>query len=294
MESITKTASSVPQGNADDSSCSYSVALDTLQLEGVHSSVRTKSRNDGELFMMRTALLTLLASLSLQGNAVAAANNAKTTPKNATKENAARSVRSDFQAKTYQNLLGMKGFSDKALTMHFKLYEGYVKNANSLNDKLAALVADGQDKSPEYAGLKRMYGWEYDGMKLHEYYFDSLGGDGKFESNTALARAIVKDFGSYDKWKEDFVATGLIRGIGWAILYWDNENQRLTNVWINEHNLGHLAGNKPILTMDVFEHAYLPDYGLDRAQYIQAFFENLNWKIISDRFDRAARNAARP
>jgi Fe-Mn family superoxide dismutase len=241
--------------------------------------------------MIRSALCGLLsAALLLQGS-LFAANAVNSNGKNGTSTQSNKSARSEFQARNYQNLLGMKGFSDKALTQHFTLYEGYVKNANALNEKLAALGADGKDRTPEYAGLKRMYGWEYDGMKLHEYYFDSLGGDGKFENASALSRAIVKDFGSFDKWKEDFIATGMIRGIGWAILYYDPENQRLTNVWINEHNLGHLAGNKPIITMDVFEHAYLTDYGLDRAKYIQAFFDNLNWKVISDRLDKAVKGA---
>ncbi len=205
------------------------------------------------------------------------------------RDNSANPI-TEFQAQDFKKLLGMKGFSDKALTMHFKLYEGYVKNANILTQKLRDLAAAGNDKTQEYAGLKRMYGWEFDGMRLHEYYFGGLGGDGTFPKKSALAKAIDQQYGSYENWKKDFEATGMIRGIGWAILYYDGETGRLTNSWINEHNLNHLAGNAPILTMDVFEHAYLPDYGLERAQYIDAFFNNIDWKVISDRYDKAVAN----
>lgn len=202
-------------------------------------------------------------------------------------QSASKGAQKEFQAKDYQRLIGMKGFTDKLLTLHFKLYEGYVKNANALSQKLRDLANDGKDKSPEFAGLKRMYGWEFDGMRLHELYFDNLGGSGKNSLDNGLAHALQAQFGSYDRWKEDFVATGMMRGIGWAVLYYDGETGRLTNTWLNEHDLGHLAGNAPILVMDVFEHAYMPEYGLERAQYIQAFFNNIDWELVSARFDRA-------
>ena len=102
--------------------------------------------------------------------------------------------------------------------------------------------------------------------------------------SSALYRAIEKDFGSFDNWKQDFIATGLMRGIGWSILYYDPQAQRLFNVWINEHDLGHLAGGELILVMDVWEHAYMPQYGLDRAKYIDAFFQNIDWEVVASRF----------
>jgi len=168
--------------------------------------------------------------------------------------------------------------------MHFKLYQGYVKNTNTLVEKIGALSKGGQDRSSEYAGLKRMFGWEFDGMRLHEYYFENLGGSGKIDQEGALYQSLVDHFGSYEKWKQDYQATGLIRGIGWVILYKDNKTGKLFNCWINEHDLGHLSGCTPIVVMDVWEHAYITEYGLDRAAYIGSFFNNLNWKVAEERY----------
>jgi len=190
-----------------------------------------------------------------------------------------------FQPKNFSSLYGMEGFSDALLSMHFKLYEGYVKNTNLLREQLSSLVEQGKDRSPEYAGLKRMFGWEYDGMRLHEYYFGNLGGKGKINSDSAMYRRIIQEFGSYAKWQQDFISTGMMRGIGWVILYLDKQTDTLTNTWINEHDLGHLAGNQPLLVMDVFEHAYMPEYGLDRNKYIQAFFQNVDWEVVGKRFN---------
>ena len=194
----------------------------------------------------------------------------------------------EYKARSFSNLFGMKGFSDGLLSMHFKLYEGYVKNTNLLRSKLAELSNQKKDRTPEYAGLKRMYGWEFDGMRLHEYYFENLGGDGKLDTSSSLHRQLSTEFGSYEKWRQDFLATGMIRGIGWAILYLDGKTGKLTNAWINEHDLGHLAGAQPLLVMDVFEHAYLPDYGLDRNRYIDAFFDNIDWSVVTNRFQTKA------
>ncbi len=191
----------------------------------------------------------------------------------------------DYQAKDYSHLLGMPGFSDQLLKIHFQLYQGYVKNVNLLKGAL-------RDKTPdfEYGALKRRWGWEFDGMRLHELYFDNLGGKKEsLEKNTALYQRIVKDFGSYEQWKTDFIATGSMRGIGWAILYRDPQGGRLMNVWINEHDLGHLAGGDPLLVMDVFEHAYMPQYGLERGKYIDAFFENIQWNLVAKRLDAASK-----
>jgi Fe-Mn family superoxide dismutase len=196
-----------------------------------------------------------------------------------------QSPKSPFKARDFSSLLGMEGFSDEALRLHFKLYEGYVKNTNLLNDLISQLSADGKDRSPPYAEMKRRLMWEYDGMRLHELYFENLGGKNVvLDTSSALYKKIVSDFSSYDKWKADFVATGAMRGIGWSILYLDPISGKLTNAWINEHDVGHLAGGTPLLIMDVFEHAYLLDYGIDRAKYIDAFFNNINWAVAAQRY----------
>lgn len=190
-----------------------------------------------------------------------------------------------YKVKDYSRLIGMPGFSDDALKMHFKLYEGYVANTNLLLETLKKLAEENKEKTPEYAELKRRLMWEFDGMRLHEEYFENLGGQGTILStDTPLYAQITQNFDSFEKWKADFIATGSMRGIGWAVLYFDPLSGRLVNTWINEHDRGHLAGGTPLLVMDVFEHAYMPSYGLDRAKYIQAFFDNINWPVVAKRF----------
>lgn len=189
-----------------------------------------------------------------------------------------------YVVKDYAKLTTMNGFEEKAVKLHLKLYEGYVTKTNELLAKLQSLSDGNLTASLEYGALKRRLGWEFDGMRLHELYFDQLGGNGKTDNETPLYSAISAQFGGFDRWKKDFIATGMMRGVGWAILYYDPQDGRLVNTWINEHDTGHLATGTPILIMDVFEHAYMPQWGLDRAAYINAFFNNLDWRVISNRF----------
>lgn len=188
-----------------------------------------------------------------------------------------------YTAKDFNYLIGMKGFSETLLKNHFTLYQGYVTNTNKLMDTLAAMVKEGKIGTPEYAELKRRLGFEFNGMRLHEYYFGNLGGSGGLDKAGKLGKKLAEDFGSYEDWEKDFKGTGTMRGIGWAILYQDNVTGRLFNQWINEHETGHPAGCIPILIMDVFEHAFITDYGLKRADYIEAFFKNTNWNAVESR-----------
>jgi Fe-Mn family superoxide dismutase len=123
-------------------------------------------------------------------------------------------------------------------------------------------------------------------MRLHEYYFDNLGGKSPLGEDSSLYRALVENFGSFDMWKSDYISTAMMRGIGWVILCRDPKNSRLINVWIAEHDLGHLAGATPILVLDVWEHAFITQYGLDRASYINAFFKNVNWDVVQARLSQ--------
>jgi len=189
-----------------------------------------------------------------------------------------------YEARDYSRLLGVLGFSDTLLNNHFKLYQGYVKNINLVLDELRALLSQGKDRSPEYAELKRRLGWEFNGMRLHEYYFENLGGKAALDVKSPLCQKIIDNFGSFEFWKQDFISTAVMRGIGWVVFYKDRQNGRLINVWVNEHDVGHLCGAWPILVIDVFEHAYLTDYQLDRAKYIEAFFNSINWDIVSRRY----------
>lgn len=187
-----------------------------------------------------------------------------------------------YQPKDFKHLLGLEGFSDALLTNHFALYEGYVKNINALLE----LLATKEPGTPEYAELKRRFGWEWNGMRLHELYFGNMtkeGGILKMEDGGELAKAVQNSFGSFEAWKRDFVGTGTVRGIGWVVLSRDTENGKLFNTWINEHDGGHLAGATPLLVMDVFEHAFMLDYGLKRADYIDAFFKAIDWQVVKGR-----------
>ncbi len=205
---------------------------------------------------------------------------------------AARSkpVSTEYIAKDYSYLFGMPGFSDALLKLHFQLYQGYVKNANLLISRLKELELQDRDLTYDYGALKRRFGWEWDGMRLHEFYFDNLGGSDPLDKSAPLYQRISKDFGSFDAWKKSFTSTGMMRGIGWVILYRDPQTGRLFNVWINEHDLGHLAGGEPLLVMDVFEHAYITQYGLDRGKYLSAFLDNVDWAKVSKRYNDALHN----
>ncbi len=188
-----------------------------------------------------------------------------------------------YTAKDYGGLIGMEGFSDTLLNNHFTLYQGYVTNTNKLLDTLDAMLKEDKAGTTEYAELKRRLGFEFNGMRLHEYYFENLGGNGELNKSGELGKKLVEHFGSYENWEKDFKATAAMRGIGWTILYQDNMTGRLVNQWINEHETGHFAGCTPVLVLDVFEHAYMLDYGLKRPDYIAAFFKNINWSATEAR-----------
>jgi len=188
-----------------------------------------------------------------------------------------------YNAKDYNRLIGMEGFSDTLLKNHFTLYQGYVTNTNKLSDSLSQLLKEGKTGTPQYAEMKRRFGWEFNGMRLHEYYFENLGGKGGINKTGKLYQKLVQSFGSYEAWEKDFKATGTMRGIGWAVLYQDILSGNFINFWINEHDVGHPSGGMPILIMDVFEHAFMIDYGLKRADYIESFFKNIQWEETEKR-----------
>jgi len=190
-----------------------------------------------------------------------------------------------YTQKDYSKLIGMEGFSETLLKNHFTLYQGYVTNTNKVLDILTQMIKDGKTGIPEFAELKRRIGWEFNGMRLHEYYFENLGGKTQLDKNARLIKKITEDFGSYEAWEKDFKATGTMRGIGWVVLYQDVTNGRLINFWINEHDVAHPAGCNPILIMDVFEHAFMLDYGLKKADYIEAFFKNIDWRAVEARLN---------
>lgn len=193
-----------------------------------------------------------------------------------------------YIAKNYSKLLGMKGFSDELLETHFKLYEGYVAATNDLLKELAEARKSRNGTPRVSPDIRRRLGWEWNGMRLHEYYFENLGGRGSLDPDGRFARKLARDFGTASAWEEDFRATAAMRGIGWVCLYQDRLSGLLLNVWINEHDVGHIVGGLPLLVLDAFEHAYLGDYGLRKVEYVDAFLNNVDWKVVESRLTQPA------
>ncbi|MDQ1558189.1 MAG: superoxide dismutase, Fe-Mn family [Pyrinomonadaceae bacterium] len=189
------------------------------------------------------------------------------------------------------DLSGLNGISDKTLELHFKLYEGYVKETNNLTERISKFLEDGkvdQDEMPAYSELTRRLGFEYNGMVLHEYYFGNMKrqGTGDPAKESGFARVAAESFGSYETWKADFVGIGKMRGVGWAMCYQNPANGRLSNHWITLHETGNVSGFTPVLVMDVWEHAFLLDYmPAERPKYIEAFFSNIDWEAVEQRLN---------
>ena len=193
-----------------------------------------------------------------------------------------------YQAKIFENLIGLPGFSEKILKDHFGLYQGYVNNFNKLDETLMAMEKERKFNVPEFAELNRRLGWEFNGMRLHELYFENLSKESiEIDKNSELYGKISKEWESFEAFEKDFRAMAAMRGIGWVILYYDKQANRLFNVWINEHDVGHFSGCAPLLAIDVFEHAYLIDYGTKRADYIDAFMKVIDWKVVEKRLFNA-------
>ena len=187
------------------------------------------------------------------------------------------------------DLSGLNGISDKTLELHFKLYEGYVKETNNLTERISKFLEDGkvdQDEMPAYSELTRRLGFEYNGMVLHEYYFGNMKrhGSGDPAKDSNFTKAAEESFGSYQTWKADFVGIGKMRGVGWAMCYQNPANGQLSNHWITLRETGNVSGFTPVLVMDVWEHAFLLDYKpAERPKYIEAFFTNIDWDAVEGR-----------
>ena len=186
-----------------------------------------------------------------------------------------------YTAKNYDRLLGIQGFSDKLLKAHFKLYEGYVTHINEMIEFFQAPEALGPGRDE----VRRRFPWEFNGMRLHEAYFGNMTKQHEeIDPESNLAGLIVASFGSLKAWETDFRAVSAMRGVGWAVLAWDPEGRNLFNIWINEHDVGHLFYSVALLVNDVFEHAYITDYGVNRKDYIEAFMKVIDWTEVEKRF----------
>lgn len=188
------------------------------------------------------------------------------------------------------NIPELKGISRKTIEGHIKLYEGYVKHTNLIYEKIEEYMKDSEKHAYALGELQRRFSFEWNGMRNHEYYFKSLEGGPTPLADGALKKAIEAEFGSFDAWLQMFKAIALTRGIGWAMLYYDTEEKKLVHAWVDEQHLGQLNSAQLVLGLDMWEHAFLLDYiPSEKKKYAEAFFENLNWGVIEENFEKASR-----
>jgi Fe-Mn family superoxide dismutase len=194
-----------------------------------------------------------------------------------------------FNLPAQAGIVSLKGISAKNVEEHLKLYAGYVKHANLIVEKIGEYMADSEKNAYVLGELQRRFGFEFNGMRNHEYYFRSLEGGAKpLPKNSKLKEAIGKQAPSFDVWLAGFKAVALTRGIGWAVLYYDKQTSQLMHAWVEEQHLGQLNGLNWILGIDMWEHAYVYDYPTsEKKKYVEAFFENLNWEVIEENFTKA-------
>jgi len=187
------------------------------------------------------------------------------------------------------NIPELKGISKKNIEEHLKLYAGYVKNANAIPEKISELSKEMEKNSYVIAELFRRYAFEYNGMRNHEVYFNSLSGGTKpLPENSALRKALVDECQSVEIFLMGFKNMAMTRGIGWAVLWYDKKDKRLLASWVDEQHLGQLNGCAMILALDMWEHAFVADYQPSgKKQYVEDFFENLNWEAIEENFKKA-------
>ena len=205
-----------------------------------------------------------------------------------------------YQEKKF-DIPDLKGISPKQLEVHLGLYAGYVKHVNLLREKIHELQsadlpaqAGAEKNAYAIAELRRRFSFEFNGMRMHEYYFSALGGSASGgerlndpQAAPSLEKAVSEKYGSWEKFIEHFKAVGMSRGIGWTILYWDPVGMTPHTVWVGDHELGHLAGLHVILALDMWEHAYMVDYTpAEKSKYIDAFLQNINWAVPEKRMKK--------
>jgi len=184
------------------------------------------------------------------------------------------------------NIEQLKGISAKNIEEHLKLYSGYVKFTNLIWEKIVELAADAEKNAYMMGELHRRFGFEFNGMRNHEYYFKSLeGGSKPLPKNSKFEIAIKKDAPSFEAWLGGFKSLAMTRGVGWAVVYYDKKTEQLIYTWIDEQHIGQLNGLSWILGIDMWEHAFVYDYPTsEKKKYVEAFFENLNWEVIEKNF----------
>lgn len=194
------------------------------------------------------------------------------------------------------NLPALNGLSEKQIKVHLALYEGYVKHVNLIMEKMENVRAGTLELDPYIvAELRRRFAFEFDGMRMHEYYFAQLEDGSRMpDAGSALAAAASAKYGNgIDGLIAHVKEVAGSRGIGWVVVYSDPVGKTLHTVFVNDHEIGHLAGLPVLLALDLWEHAYMVDYvPAEKKNYIDAFFTNLNWSVVEKRFEEAMKISA--
>ncbi len=189
-----------------------------------------------------------------------------------------------FTAKTFA-LPELKGISTKNIEEHLKLYAGYVKFSNYIQNQITELSKDAEKNIYELGELSRRFAFEHDGMRNHEKFFTQFEGGAQAISDSPLKAKIEKEYGSFETFLARFKTLAMTRGVGWAMLYDCSESGHLLMQWVDEQHIGHLTGVKLILALDMWEHAFVYDFPTsEKKKYVEAFFENLNWSVVEKRF----------
>jgi Fe-Mn family superoxide dismutase len=184
------------------------------------------------------------------------------------------------------NIGTLDGISAKSIEEHLKLYAGYVKHSNLILEKITEYSADSEKNAFVLGELQRRFGFEFDGMRNHEYYFEQFeGGASDISPDSEFAKTVAAQWGSVEAALNRFKAIAMTRGVGWAIMYYDTETKQLLNAWIDEQHLGHLTGLKVVVALDMWEHSYMLDYvPSEKKKYVDAFFKNINGKKVEERY----------
>ncbi len=192
-----------------------------------------------------------------------------------------------FQTKQF-TIPEINGISSKTIEEHLKLYAGYVKHANLIQEKLNEYKADTEKNAYVIGELNRRFAFEFDGMRNHEYYFEQLEGGHRQAMGSALDKKLVEDFGSVENWLNEFKTLCMTRGIGWAVLWYDKVSNKLINAWVDEQHLGQLNSLTFIYGIDMWEHSYLMDYTpSDKKKYVEAYLMATNQEVVAKRFEEA-------
>lgn len=178
----------------------------------------------------------------------------------------------------------LDGISADTIENHLGLYAGYVKHVNLIRDKIAAYSNDPDNNAFAIAEMQRRLGFEFGGMRNHEYYFAQFEGGAKELPEGTLKKKLQEQWGTVDHWLTRFTEIAKTRGVGWAMLYHDPHTDQLVQTWVDEQHMGQLADLDIVLALDMWEHSYLRDYvSGDKGKYVDAFFENLNWEVVAGR-----------